>query len=184
LGLVIVHHHGVQAQHHHRRLSQLEPPQEQLSQEPAEEEGPGEIESPEKPLDLVRAQQLVGCGFEDRGVAGVFFKPVEMDEMAAGPVRKKAEELREGLLHRKTLGTFFQSAEQLRDRPPKLDALEVAREQRQPAPSGESFGAGFDAVDGGFAWGEFHGILIHSFSPPFWLNSWLMRDFYNYLILP
>lgn len=179
LGFIIVHHHGVEAEDHDRGRFQLEPPQEQLPQELSEEEGLEKIEGPEKALDLMRAQELVGGGFEEGGIGGVIFQAVEVDEVAAGPLGEKAEKLNEILPDREALFVFAEPAEQPGDWFLETNAAEVSREQGQPAPSGEGVVSGFDAGDFGLVWGGFRGILCHVLSPPFGLNSWLMSDFSN-----
>jgi hypothetical protein len=129
LRLVVVHHHRVDAEHDHLRPGLLEPPEEELLQDPAKAPVLRSAEGPEEALHGVRGGQALRYGFDRAGVARVLLQRVEVDQVPARAVEEEAERLLEQLRGRQSLRVLANRAEH----PPQFgenpDASQVAGEE-------------------------------------------------------
>ena len=95
VGLIIVHYHRIDAQFDHFGLRKLQSPEEKLLQKSTEEPNPKPGKCLEKTLHGVGGKQCLPLRFNGGRITGVFLQGIEVDEMPAGAVQKKAEQLLE-----------------------------------------------------------------------------------------
>ena len=92
-GLVVIHHHRVQRQCHQHGLAQLQPPNKQFLQHPAERTRSEDRKRAEKPLYRVRRRHLLVMHPHDWGVAGILLQFVEVAHVPARSIEEEIQHL-------------------------------------------------------------------------------------------
>jgi hypothetical protein len=149
LGLVVVHHHGVDAEEYGLRLLELEAPEEEVEQQPAEQPDPGPPEGPEEAFDRVRGGHVIAPGLDSGGVALVRSELIEADQVATRAVQKETEELVEEADDSKPLCAPAHRAKKAIEVAKESDVIQVAAEESQAAPAGQGIGGNGDGVEMG-----------------------------------
>lgn len=169
-GLVVVHDHGVNAQNHHRRSLQVKAPQKQALQQMPEQINPRPPKALKKPLHRMGRKHVARRGLYRRGISSIAGQRVEMNQMPAGAVHKKAKQLFEYLADGLSFAAASHGPEkglQLRNQP---DAAKVAHEKTQSPASGQRVGGDLHPVNDNLAFCAGRGRFAHCCLPPFGLQ--------------
>jgi len=147
VGLIIVHYHRIDAQFDHFGLRKLQSPEEKLLKKSAEEPNPKPGKCLEKTLHGVGGKQCLPFRLNGGRITGVFLQGIEVDEMPAGTVQKKAEQLLENLHRRLSFITFSNTTKQPFEMRIELDIAHIANKKVQSSTGGENIRSRLDCIN-------------------------------------
>src|SRR6056297_1722802 len=161
LGIVIVHHHGINAQFDHIRLFDLQAPNEKLLQQTPEQENPGPGKRIEKAFHLVRRSHLFDIGLNGSSIALISGELVKIDQMPAGAVCHEAENLLKKFEYIRAFSAFAHRPEEPIQKAKNFNLMQICDKETQPGSSGQPVGSCLHGADFGFIFSVGFAILFH-----------------------
>ena len=147
IGIIIVHHHGVESQLDHIRRFDPQAPDEQGLQQSPEQKDPRPGKCFEKALDTVGRGHLFFIGFDAAGVTGILGQLIKISHMPAGAVDHKAQNRLKKFEDGNALFGFADRPEISVQNWENTDGVHIGDKQGKTGSTGQSFTGLFDAVD-------------------------------------
>ena len=169
-GLVVVHDHGVDAQNHHRRGLQMKSPQKQALQQMPKQINPRPPKALEKPLHRMGRKHVARHGLYCSGISGIAGQRIEMNQMPAGAIHKKAKQLFEYLADGLSFAATPHGTKeglQLRKQP---NAAKIPDENTQSPSTSHHVGGDLHPVNDSLAFCAGRARFDHYYPPPFGLQ--------------
>jgi hypothetical protein len=155
VGLIVVHDHRIDTQFDQLRLGELQAPEEQLLEQPAEQPYTKPGESFEETLDRMGRKHSFHIRFNGGCITSIFLQGIEVDDVSAGPIEEKAEKLLEYLDQRLALIALSNATKQALQMRIQLDILQIAHKKAQPSTGSENVGCSLNCINLTFAFTAF-----------------------------
>lgn len=163
-GFIVIHDHTVDAKVNHLRLDQVEAPQEKLHQNLSKPISNCDVHRFEKPLDRMRGKHATRICLNATGIALIGLKSIEIEQMAACSIHKKAKQLFENFRDHLSLRALSQFPEKLFKAAQNTDRAEITDKEGKACAAGENILGDPDLVNFVVVFRTFSGILVHETS--------------------
>jgi hypothetical protein len=161
LGIIIVHHHGINTQFNQVGLFDFQAPDKQSLQQSAEKKNPRPGKGIEKTLHLVRGSHLVYIRLNTAGISLIFGQLIKIVQVPAGTIEHKAQDLFKKLENIGALPVLTDRSEESVQPIKNFNMIQIRDEQAQPGPTGQSVGGGFNSADFQFLFSVVFVNFIH-----------------------
>jgi len=173
VSVMVVQNHRIDAKDDNFGLGQLQPPQEKLLQQSAEQINPRPPEGPEEPLHGMAGEQSFRSTLNHPGISRIVPQMIEIGQVPTGAIHKKTEKLLEDFGNRLTFPASADRSEKTFQRFIQSDAFQITNEKAQPTTTTEALLCGMNTIDFGTLTSISCGNIAHTNLPPVGLMMWI-----------
>ena len=159
--IVVVHHHGIDAQLDHNGFNDPQPPNEKGLQKAPEQKHARPGKRFEKPFHPFGRGHVLYWRLDATGITFILRKLVEVSQPPAGPINEKAKRLFEKFCNGKAFSGFADRTEPSIKPTENLNVIKIRNEQRQACPSGQPVGSSFHAPNFQFILAVIFAMFVH-----------------------
>jgi hypothetical protein len=172
VSVMVVQNHRIDAKDDNFGLGQLQPPQEKLLQQSAEQINSRPPEGPEEPLHGMAGEQSFRSTLNHPGISRIVPQMIEIGQVPTGAIHKKTEKLLEDFGNRLTFPASADRSEKTFQRFIQSNAFQITNEKAQPTTTTEALLCGMNTIDFGTLTSISCGNIAHTNLPPVGLMMW------------